>query len=348
MAKRKRLILTPTLVQGLDRDPIPLAAAKPAPALTPGLGSVRPPIAEIAHDASATAALTEVTQTLMEARSEGRLIQRLPLHLIDADHLVRDRIAADAEDMTVLKESLRERGQQTAIEVVALDDGRFGLISGWRRLCALQDLLFDTKEAAFETVLAIVRRPADAAEAYVAMVEENEIRVGLSFYERARIVARAVDKGVFRSDRVALAQLFAAVSRSKRSKVNQFLTIVRQLDPGLKYPTSLTERSGLALVQALEADEGLAPRLTASLIAQPDRSPEREAQIIALALARTDATAPLITGERPRKHLEPEMLCAGLSLRVEKDGALRLSGAALDNPAFVTRLMAALRDLDPT
>ena len=345
MAKRKRLTPMPTQLAGPAR-PAPAPEVKSAQALTRGLGSVRPPIADVAHDAAATSALAEVAQTLTDARAEGRLIQRLPLHLIDADHLVRDRLSADAEEMAVLKDSIRQRGQQTAIEVVALEEGRFGLISGWRRMAALRDLLFETKEPAFETVLAIVRTPADAAESYVAMVEENEIRVGLSFYERARIVARAVDKGVFRSDRVALAQLFAAVSRSKRSKINQFLTIVRQLDQGLKYPTDLTERSGLSLVQALEADETLAQRLVQALTTEPDRTAEREAQIISRTMAQTGPAAPLIAGERPRKHSEPETLCEGLVLRVEKGGAFRLTGPALDNRFFVSRLMQALRDLD--
>ncbi|MCF7702134.1 ParB/RepB/Spo0J family partition protein [Loktanella sp. M215] len=349
MAKRKRLTPLPSAASGNAR-PAPLAApeTKSATTLTRGLGSVRPPIAEVAHDAASANALAEVAQTLTAARAEGRLIQRLPLHLIDADHLVRDRLVADPEEMGVLKDSIRQRGQQTAIEVVALEDGRYGLISGWRRLGALRDLLIETKEPAFETVLALIRTPADAAESYVAMVEENEIRVGLSFYERARIVVRAVDRDVFRSDRVALAQLFAAVSRSKRSKINQFITIVRQLDAGLKYPTAITERSGLALVQALEADESLAQRLITALAAKPDRTAETEGQIIArtMADAETPPTAPLITGERPRKHSEPEPLCEGLVLRVEKDGAFRLTGPALENRFFVSRLMAALRDLD--
>jgi ParB family chromosome partitioning protein len=123
---------------------------------------------------------------------------------------------------------------------VALQDGRYGLISGWRRLGALRESLSETKERPFESVRALIRNPADAAESCVAMVEENEVRVGLSYYERARIVARSVDRGVFRSDRVALAQLFTAVSRSKRSKIGQFVTLVRQLDQGLKHPADIT------------------------------------------------------------------------------------------------------------
>ena len=103
MAKRKRLTPAPS-------QPRPLAApeVKSATTLARGLGSPRPPIADVAHDAASTNALAEVAQTLTDARVEGRLIQRLPLHLIDADHLVRDRIAASAEDMAVLKDRDRK------------------------------------------------------------------------------------------------------------------------------------------------------------------------------------------------------------------------------------------------
>ena len=50
------------------------------------------------------------------------------------------------------------------------------------------------------------------------MVEENEIRVGLSYYERARIVAKAVAQGVFETEKQALQRLFHTASRPKRSK----------------------------------------------------------------------------------------------------------------------------------
>ena len=47
------------------------------------------------------------------------------------------------------------------------------------------------------------------------MVDENEIRAGLSFYERGRIVAKATDAGVYTSDKTALAALFHASPRAK-------------------------------------------------------------------------------------------------------------------------------------
>lgn len=125
----------------------------------------------MANDAATTNALAEVVQTLTDTRNEGHLIQRLPLHPIDAWHLVRDRIATDIEEVAVLKDGIRQRGQQTATEVVAPDDGRYGLISGWLRLGALPDFLLEVKESAFRSVLALIRNSADTAEPYVAMVE---------------------------------------------------------------------------------------------------------------------------------------------------------------------------------
>src|SRR5690606_40743632 len=59
------------------------------------------------------------------------------------DHLARDRIPVEDEEMAALKESIRVHGQRTPIEVAPLgnaghDTLPYGLISGWRRLAALK------------------------------------------------------------------------------------------------------------------------------------------------------------------------------------------------------------------
>jgi ParB family chromosome partitioning protein len=136
------------------------------------------------------------------------------------------------------------------------------------------------------------------------------------------------------------------VSRSKRSKIGQFVTLVRKLDSDLKFPTYLTERAGLALVQAMEVDNGLAQRLSEALLLEPNRSADGEAQIITRTITQASTpTAPPMAEEPSRKHSEHEVLCEGLVLRVEKDGAYRLTGPALGNELFVSRLMVVLRDL---
>ncbi len=245
MAKRKRL--TPAQTDYLDATPAGLET-KPLsfPAAAP-----RAPIAQVAGDASASAALEELAGEVKRARDEGRMIQSLALDAVDIGYLARDRIAADTEGLGDLITSIRERGQQAPVEVVALEDGRYGLISGWRRLTALQRLYAETGDARFATILAILRQPETAMDAYVSMVEENEIRLGLSYYERARIAAKAVEQGVFEGEKQALNQLFSTASRPKRSKIKSFLALYHAADDLLRYPNAINERLGVALSREL-------------------------------------------------------------------------------------------------
>ncbi len=320
MAKRKRLgpaMLTPDA-------PIGVPAAKPT----------RAPIADVASDAATTSALIELSDKISSARQEGRWIEQISIDAIKSDYLVRDRVDVDSDEMTALKDSLRANGQQTAIEVVPHGPETFGLISGWRRLSALRELYL---EGGLGTVLAIVRHPDTAAASYLAMVEENEIRADLSFYERGRIVARAADAGAYASDKEALAALFHAAPRAKRSKIGSFVRIVRALDPVLKFPTSLTERSGLALAQALAADAGLAKRLSKALDQAPALTAETEQALI----------ASMIKGPvKPRPAPDTVSLPSGLQYIQHKDGQITLRGAVLRDEDFVKRLIQSLNTLE--
>ena len=367
MAKRKRLTPalytdgapatpgTPAAPEVKSAGPFGEGTPSPAPASPTasqpharplaGAGLSSPPIAQVAGEAATAAALMEVTEMLESARAEGRMIQRLDLDSIDQDHLVRDRMDSDAEEMAVLVDSLRARGQQTPIEVVAIGD-RFGLISGWRRLTALRRLHAETGEARFATALAILRRPDSASDAYVAMVEENEIRVGLSYFERARIVDRSVAQGVFDSDSAALRTLFASASRAKRSKIGSFLPVVRRLEPHLRFPVSLNERVGLRLSRALE-DPGFAHALPKALARgeRPDAEAER-ALLTRLLDARETPRPGKMDGKTDGKSPGKEPVSGpagdarvvsprpGLTLRLRGQGAARrceLSGPALDD-----------------
>ena len=276
MAKRKRLTPTPSTPPapvasgGVDGTP---AAALETKQMRGHLGGGGVPIAQVAGDSAVAAALEEVSQELTAARQEGRLIQAVPLEAIEVDHLVRDRLVVEDEDMAALRDSLRNRGQQTPIELVdtALGPGpaspnkRYGLISGWRRLTALRQLYEETGDVKYATVQALLRQPDGAADAYLAMVEENEIRVGLSYYERARIAAKAAERGVYPTKQLAIRNLFASASRAKRSKIGSFLTVHEALEGSLAFPTNLAERAGLTLARALDADPALGPHLRDAL-----------------------------------------------------------------------------------
>lgn len=218
-----------------------------------GFGTA-PPIARVAAESAAEAALNEISDAMARARAEGRLVLRLKLDEVEADHLVRDRIGLDEEELAGLVASIFEHGQRSPIEVSEIAPGRYGLISGWRRLTALRRLS-EGGDTRFGHVRALVRQPDTAADAYIAMVEENEIRLGLSYYERARIAARAVEQGVFESEREALRRLFANASRSRRSKIGSFLVLYHHLDGVLRFPEMIPERLGLALEKRLQDGE---------------------------------------------------------------------------------------------
>ncbi|WP_170336030.1 ParB/RepB/Spo0J family partition protein [Ruegeria arenilitoris] len=275
MAKRKRL--TPARTDFLPADTP--GAAPETKSMFPTVQSA-PPIAQVAGDTALQAAVDDLSAEIRTARAEGRLVQQVPLNSIEETHLVRDRILVDGDEMAALVESLRARGQQTPIEVVKLAEGRFGLISGWRRLAALKALHAETREERFATVQALLRRPESASDAYLAMVEENEIRVGLSYYERARIAARAAEQGVYPDEGSALRGLFASVSRAKRSKIGSFIVIYHALDDHLRFAAAIPERLGLSLSKALKEDPALGARSARELDkAQPDTA-EAEAALL--------------------------------------------------------------------
>ena len=356
MAKRKRL--TPPGAGYLDTGPAPESKG-----MFSGPSSSPAPIAGVAREASAAAALEEMAETLTRARSEGRMVMALPLESVRMDYLVRDRLAVDDGEMAALVQSLRARGQQTPIEVADLGEDarpRYGLISGWRRCQALSRLAEETGEA--PTVLALLRRPEQAADAYLAMVEENEIRVGLSHYERAHIVMRATRQGVYPSERAALAALFANASRPRRSKIGSFLVIVAALDGVLAFPEALGERLGLVLARALEDRPGLGAALRAALREVAPQNDLAELAVIEAVLAAPDADsgeaerATLIRPPEPRPDERPAQgqtgadrpglgpraggaeVAPGIWMRVALNGDVAIGGAGV-----TPDLRAALR-----
>jgi len=286
MAKRKRL--TPAQPSYLETAPETKSSLGGPMASTA-------PIAQVASDAVAQSALSELSAVLEEARSDGRLIERIALDQIDETHLVRDRLEQDEDEMGALMESLRSRGQQAPIEVVTLTDrpdGKtHGLISGWRRLSALKRLYAGGAESRFATVKALVIQPESTQDAYVAMVEENEIRVNLSHYERARIAVRALREGVYPNQKMALQGLFANATRAKRSKIGSFVALVEALDAVLRFPVAINEKLGLALVRELTRDPTFVEKLISHLRTGQRDTPVEELRILSAAVSAAENAA---------------------------------------------------------
>lgn len=296
------------------------------------------PIARVAADAVEASALDELSDTLRRARETGRMILDLPLEAIAPDHLVRDRIPAEDEEMQALRDSLRAHGQRTPIEVApratpgagALP---YGLISGWRRLVALKALHAETGEARFATVQAILRSPESLADAYVNMVEENEIRVGLSQYERARVAVLAARRGVFPDVEAALQGLFGTASRARRSRIRAFVEIVEALDGDLHFPAHLPERLGLRLVAYLRTRGG-AIRVAEVLERDAPQTPEAELVLLEGLLRPPPASA-------PDRESDPIRITRGVTLEQSLKGStltLRLKG-----PGVTPELRVAAR-----
>ncbi|MEP1356290.1 MAG: ParB N-terminal domain-containing protein [Tateyamaria sp.] len=319
MAKRKRLSLP-------DSADSPALEAKSAPNGWVGIRRSPAPIADMAGAASATAALEDLAQEMQDARAQGRMVISVPLEQIDVGYLVRDRTALDEEDLVELMTSLAARGQQAPIEVVNLPTGVYGLVSGWRRLTALQRLHAETGEAQYSHIKCLLRSPETASEAYLSMVEENEIRAPLSFYERAHVASKAAEQGAFDTPRAAVKALFAAASPSKRSKIHGFGVLYDHLDPVLRFGRDIPEHLGLALAKALESDVGLSKRLVSALADADAQSAAQERAVLEAAL-RTHAPEKRKKSVAGAETARAE-ITTGVSISAAK-GRVVLSGAGV-------------------
>lgn len=314
------------------------SAARPSAAF-----SAAPPIARAAAEAAqAGAEAARDAKRLAEAEAEGRLLVDIPLERIEPESLARDRLpgAIPEDDVAALTVSLRTHGQRTPAEVVQLGAGRYGLVSGWRRFTALQALFAETGEERFGVLRArVIRTPlagqgeaisSDPA-AYIAMVEENEIRVGLSHYERGRIAVLAVQAGAFPDTERAISELFAAASRAKRSKIRSFALLHEALGDALSHPQAIPERLGLRTAEALRAGlPDAAARLRRGLEkADPEGGAEaelsalsREAETVLRLAAEAASGAeekprrgrPGGAGQGARREISVERLAEGLEL----------------------------------
>lgn len=236
------------------------------------LGS-SPPIAQVAASVSETIGsevvelkrenkeLSEKGAAFDAALREGRVVEALNLEEIDPLAISRDRrqLHKDGEDWAALKASLLARGQQVPVEVTRTPGGAgYDLVSGFRRWSALAELYAETGDQSFSRVLAFVREIPDTVPKIVAMIEENEIRQNISFFERGRVCALAVADGYFGDVDAAVNGLFESSNRNRRYKIRCFVTVYEEIGSLLDYPEEIGERLGIALAKALREGRGQA------------------------------------------------------------------------------------------
>lgn len=331
--------------------------------------SVTAPIAQVAADVAAQAPVLppEVraeqakqkvdAERLQDAESRGLLMADLPVIKIQEDVMVRDRAWMKEDDLTELRQSIAAGGLRLPIEVFELEHWfergpRYGLISGYRRLTAVRDLLQETGDDDYRNIRAIIRPRSETHVAFAAMVEENEIRSELSHFERGRIAVIATQQGAFGTTEDAVNHLFGLASKAKRSKVRSFALIFEELGDMLTYPEALTERRGLKLAQALR--QGSAEHLRGALERSGPNNGEAEWQVLEAEIDALGAPAPdPRKGGRPKsasavkgwKNVDTVRTGSGVTIQRKRDGdgvVFRLSGEGLDD-ARIDRLMDTLR-----
>lgn len=330
-----------------------------------GAGPARSTVAPIAQVAAETAAIrdprpaetrAEAARDRMEAeayrtaQSKGLVILEIPLEQIEGDALIRDRVVIDAEELDELKASIAKTGLRLPIEVFARpgEARPWGLLSGYRRLMAVRALAEQSGHERFATIKAVEREPEAMGGAFAAMIEENEIRAGLSQFERGRIAVIAAQQGAFANAEAAVEALFPVASKAKRSKIRSFALIFEELGDMLSFPDALKEKEGLRLAQALR--DGAERELREVLAEASPASAEEEWQVLDRALS--DLAAPKVDprkGGRPRREQGPRARThSGFTIEAQQDAKgwmIRLGGERLVDRELVETLVREMQRL---
>lgn len=242
------------------------------------------------------------------AQADGRVLETLPLTAILTTDLPRDRIALEAvarsDEMEELKASIRERGQKEPIEVYLDGDGAYQLKKGWRRFTALSQLLAETGDTAFATIISrIEATPASRMSRYIDMVEENVVREDLTFAEMAQVaITAAADEGVEEPDPAELvSRLYASLHKMKRSYIRSFVFLMSALEGDLKWPKAVSRNLGVDVARVLK-NQDQADALRAALAGCV--TPEDQNALLMSFVAEAGAKPAKKTKIEPRQKFE--------------------------------------------
>jgi len=289
--------------------------APPEPAATPRKRSVGPMGAAIRDAAENLSESTEAkveqrrqnaedAKTYRHALDSGLVMQRIPLSDVFADDLPRDRMdleaVATSDEMEELKSSIRMRGQKEPVELYHGADGRLQIKKGWRRYSALKQLLAETGDDAFGTILARVADGSGRLARYVDMVEENVVREDLSFAEMAQVaITAAGDDGVEENDPTALVNtLYGALHKMKKSYVRSFVTLMMAVQDDLRWPHQVPRNVGVDAARALKDGD------VADLRARLRSASTAEAQNEVLKSFGKGTAAPRVAKRKARQKFE--------------------------------------------
>lgn len=153
--------------------------------LNPGPTPVDPPAPSPAASRPTRGAIGAVSRSIADLKA--RAVAEIDPLLIDAGG-VQDRLEADSTEDAMLRESIAAHGQQVPVLVRPhpVEDGRYQIVYGRRRLLALREL--------GQTVKALIR-DLDDRELVLAQGQENTARRDLSFIEKVNFARQLEDMG---------------------------------------------------------------------------------------------------------------------------------------------------------
>lgn len=236
-------------------------------------------------------------------------IHDIPIAEIDEAALPRDRSVIDPAALDELAASILRHGLRLPVELNRAETG-YALVSGYRRLMAYRRLE-QRHGARFATIPALVRPAESLIDGFARVVEENDIRQGLTPWDRGRTLVVARETGLDTLD-AALAKLYPHADRRKRARLRILAEVVEAMDGWIEAPEDWSENRLLRLGAVLRA--GWDRLLYAAL---DDASPgaEWEAMLPLIAEAEALPVEKRNTPDRPRRlaHIK-----RGLTIRREK------------------------------
>jgi ParB family chromosome partitioning protein len=259
-------------------------------------------------------------------------VRPIPLVEIDATALTRDRTGLDPEPQAELQRSIATSGLRQPIEVFPLAEPhgayRYGLLSGYRRLFAVRTLHAETGRDRWAAIPAFVREHTSLAAGLAAMVEENEIRAGLSAFERGLICVRARDQGAFASIDEAVEALYPAASRVKRHRLRALAHLAEEMQGHLAAPETLSERQCFRLAKAIDAGFGelLRTGLEESSLTDAGHQWDLVQPILEEAEAHAKVPECSATPGRPRRILRPRYALTVRRERTRDGWSLHFTG----------------------
>jgi ParB family chromosome partitioning protein len=255
----------------------------------------------------------------------------LPLAEIDEAALSRDRLKLEPEAQAELESSIAASGLRQPIEVFPIEpagERRWGLIAGYRRLAAFRALLERTGEARFAAIPAFVRERGSLAAALAAMVEENDIRAGVSPFERGITAVVARNQGAFGSIEEAVEGLYPNASKQKRQRLRTLAFFAEEIGGWFTAPETLSERQIERIARAIDGGFGelIRTALEESSLTEPNHQWSLVEPI--LVEAEEHARNPEVSYRpgRPRRILRPRYHLTVRRERTRKGWCLHFTG----------------------